>query len=162
MRYTGSETARMAIEASVADVRRQLNAAPEMVFGTFADPQHVSRWLKPSPDIRLDVLAFDFRAGGTYRFAYHVPSGQIMHVNGVFRAIDPPSRLVFSWNIEPPDEHAGVQSEVHVSITPHGAGCELHIRHINLSRPGAPERHAEGWKGALDNLAILLSKGKQA
>jgi uncharacterized protein YndB with AHSA1/START domain len=152
----------MAIEAGVVDVRRQLNAAPGMVFGTFADPRLVSRWLKPSVDVRLDVLAFDFRAGGTYRFAYQVPGGQIMHVNGTFRAIETPSRLVFSWNIEAPDEHAGVQSEVQVSITPHEAGCELHIRHINLSRPGAPERHAQGWKGALDNLVILFSKGKHA
>lgn len=152
----------MAVEASVVDVRRQLNAAPGMVFGTFADPLLVSRWLKPSMDVRLDVLAFDFRAGGAYRFAYHVPGGQIMHVNGTFRAIEQPSRLVFSWNIEAPDEHAGVQSEVQVSITPHEAGCELHIRHINLSRPGAPERHAEGWNGALDNLAILLSEEKEA
>ena len=64
-----------------------------MVFGALADPHLVSRWLKPSPDVRLDVLAFDFRAGGAYRFAYHVPGEQIMHVNGVFRAIDPPSCL---------------------------------------------------------------------
>jgi hypothetical protein len=71
-----------------------------------------------------------------------------MHVNGVFRAIDAPSRLIFSWNIEAPDEDAGVQSEVRVSITPHEVGCELHIRHIDLARPGAPERHTEGWKGA--------------
>ena len=152
----------MVIDSNVADVRRRLNAPPELVFATFADPQLVSRWLKPSPDVRLDVLAFDFRAAGAYRFAYHVPGGQIMHVNGVFRAIDPPSRLVFSWNIEPPDEHAGVQSEVRVSITPHGAGCDLHVRHVDLSRPGAPERHAEGWNGALDNLATLLWKGTQA
>jgi uncharacterized protein YndB with AHSA1/START domain len=152
----------VAIEANVADVRRQLHAAPEIVFSAFADPQLVSRWLKPSPDVRLDVLAFDFRVGGAYRFAYHVPDGQVMHVNGVFRVIDAPSRVVFSWNIEPPDEHAGVQSEVRVSITPHEVGCELHIRHIDLVRPGAPERHTEGWKGALDNLAILLSKEEQA
>lgn len=152
----------MVTGANIADVRRLLNAPPEMVFGTFADPQLGSRWLKPSPDVRLDVLAFDFRAGGAYRFAYHAPGGQIMHVNGTFRAVDPPSRLVFSWNIEPPDEHAGIQSEVHISIAPHGAGCEFHVRHLNLSRPGAPERHAEGWKGALENLAILLSKRTQA
>ena len=60
----------MAVEASVVDVRRQLNAAPGMVFGTFADPLLVSRWLKPSMDVRLDVLAFDFRAGGAYRYPH--------------------------------------------------------------------------------------------
>jgi uncharacterized protein YndB with AHSA1/START domain len=149
------------IEANVADVRRRLTSPPELVFAAFADARLVSRWLRPSPDVRLDVLAFDFRAGGAYRFAYHVPGGRIMRVNGAFRAIDPPSRLIFSWNIEPPDEHAGVQSEVRVSIAPVEAGSELHIRHINLSRPGASERHADGWNGALDNLAALLSEGQQ-
>jgi uncharacterized protein YndB with AHSA1/START domain len=54
----------VAIVANVADVRRQLHVAPEIVFSAFADPQLVSRWLKPSPDVRLDVLVFDFQVGG--------------------------------------------------------------------------------------------------
>jgi uncharacterized protein YndB with AHSA1/START domain len=54
------------------------------------------------------LLQFDFREGGAYRFAYHVPGGQIMTVRGVYRSIEPPSKIVFSWVIEPPDEHAGL------------------------------------------------------
>jgi len=42
--------------------------------------------LSPSPEIALTVLQLDFRIGGTYRFAYRVPGGQAMIVNG---AIDP-------------------------------------------------------------------------
>jgi hypothetical protein len=64
---------------------------------------------------------------------------------------------VFSWNIEPPDEHAGLQSEVVVAIAARGDGCELHIRHEKLTQPGAGRRHSEGWRGALDQLAALLS-----
>ena len=79
-----------------------------------------------------------------------------MIVNGVYRSIDPPSTIVFSWNIEPPDEHAGLQSEVTVTITPDGAGAELLIRHEKLTRAGAVERHAEGWRGALDQLTTLI------
>ncbi|MEZ0472927.1 SRPBCC family protein [Luteimonas salinilitoris] len=55
-------------------------------------------------------------------------------------------------NLEPPDEHAGLQSEVTVTITPGGDGAELRIRHKNLTLPGAAKRHAEGWQGALDRL----------
>jgi uncharacterized protein YndB with AHSA1/START domain len=146
----------MAPDAPVAEVRRHLSAAPERVFSAFADAQMVSRWLTPSPEIKLTVLAFDFRVGGAYRFAYLVPGGQVMTVNGTYRAIEPPSRIVFSWNIEPPDEHAGLQSEVIVAITPLRGGCELHIRHQQLTRAGAAERHSEGWRGALDLLAALL------
>jgi uncharacterized protein YndB with AHSA1/START domain len=116
----------------------------------------VGRWLSPSPDITLTLLQFDFREGGVYRFAYDVPGGQIMRVRGAYSSIEPPSKIVFSWVIEPPDEHAGLESEVTVTITPDGEVTELLIRHEKLTRLGAGMRHAEGWRGALDQLSALL------
>jgi uncharacterized protein YndB with AHSA1/START domain len=79
-----------------------------------------------------------------------------MHVNGTFREIEPPRQLIFSWVIEPPDEHAGIDSEVRVSLTPVAGGCALTIVHERLERPGAVERHSAGWMGALDRLEFLL------
>jgi uncharacterized protein YndB with AHSA1/START domain len=139
-----------------AEVRRRFNATPERVFAAFADATLVGRWLSPSPEIRLDVLAFDFRTGGAYRFAYHVPGGSTVIVGGVYRVIEAPAKIVFSWIIEPPDEHAGILSEVTVTITPDANGAELLIRHQKLARIDAVERHAAGWRGALDQLAALL------
>ena len=139
------------------EVRQQLQAAPARVFGAFADPALISRWLTLSPEVLLTVERFEFRVGGAYRFAYHVPGGSTMFVNGTYRVIDPPSTIVFSWNIEPPDEHAGVRSEVTVTLTPDGAGTQLLIRHAQLDRPGAAKRHAQGWIGAIDQLASLVS-----
>ena len=72
--------------------------------------------------------------------------------------IKPPSKLVFSWVIEPPDEHAGIESEVHVAITPDGSGSELVIRHEKFGRKDAIERHAAGWRGAIDQLIELLAQ----
>ena len=80
------------------------------------DAHLVSRWLSPSPEIKLTLLQFDFRVGGRYRFAYHLPDGTTVIVGGVYRSIEPPSTIVFSWIIEPPDEHAGIESEVTVTI----------------------------------------------
>jgi uncharacterized protein YndB with AHSA1/START domain len=144
-------------EGTVAEVRRRLAAPPTKVFAAFADPSLVSRWLTPSPEVALSVLQFEFRVGGVYRFAYHVPDGRTMFVNGVYRTIEPPSTLVFSWNIEPPDQHAGVRSEVAVTLVPDGAGTHLLIRHTQLTPPGAAERHAQGWQGAVDQLVELLT-----
>jgi uncharacterized protein YndB with AHSA1/START domain len=79
-----------------------------------------------------------------------------MLVAGVYRRIEPPSRIVFSWVIEPPDEHADLESEVTVCIAPDGDGSLLRIRHEKLTLAGAAQRHTQGWLGALDRLEALL------
>ena len=139
-----------------AEVRQHFNATPQKIFTAFAEERWVSHWLSPSPDITLKVLQFDFRVGGAYRFAYHLPEGKAVTINGVYREIEPPSKIVFSWIIEPPDEHAGILSEVTVTITPYGDGVELLICHEKLMRTDAIERHAQGWHGALEQLTALL------
>jgi uncharacterized protein YndB with AHSA1/START domain len=135
---------------------RRLTATPQQVFAAFSEARLVSRWLTPSPDIALTVLQFDFRVGGIYRFAYRLPEGTTVIVGGSYQAIDPPSKIAFTWVIEPPDEHAGIESLVTVAITPDGGGTELRIRHEKLRRRDAVTRHAEGWRGALDRLATLF------
>ena len=147
----------MAPDKTVAEVRRRFASHPEKVFAAFAEPQLVSRWMSPSPEIKLTVLEFEFRVGGAYRFAYRVPGGPTVIVSGSYRSIEPPSKIVFSWVIEPPDEHAGIESEVTATITPYGGETELLIRHEKLARIDAIERHAQGWHGAADQLATLLS-----
>lgn len=148
--------------AGGVEVRRALSASPERVFAAFADPALVARWLTPGPDVKLRVLQFEFREGGRYRFAYDVPDGRTMVVSGVYRIIERPTQLVFSWLIDPPDEHAGILSEVTVSITAHDRHSELVIRHEKFARPDAEVRHSEGWRGALAQLEALLGSAQAA
>lgn len=141
-----------------AEVRRHLAASPESVFAAFARAEVVAQWLTPAPDVKLTVLELEFREGGRYRFAYDTPDGQRMLVGGEYRNIEAPTRLVFSWLIEPPDVHAGIESQVTVSITPSAAGSDLVLLHERFDRADANARHAQGWAGALDQLQQLLEK----
>jgi uncharacterized protein YndB with AHSA1/START domain len=146
----------MSSDDTFVEVRRRFTTAPEKVFSAFAEAHVVARWLTPSPDIKLDVLQFDFREGGGYRFAYRVPGAPTVIVGGSYRVIEAPFRIVFTWIIEPPDVHAGIESEVTITITPDGSGSQLLIRHAKLVRADAEARHEQGWRGALDQLAITL------
>jgi uncharacterized protein YndB with AHSA1/START domain len=128
------------------------------VFAAFADASLIARWLRPSDEIKLSVLAFDFRVGGAYRFAYDVPTGERMVVGGVYSVIERPVRIVFSWLIEPPDEHAGIESEVTITLNARGSSTELLIRHEKFGRADADLRHAQGWHGALDLLEAQLQQ----
>ena len=138
------------------EIRRRLSVSAERVFAAFADAALVAQWLRPSPEVMLTVLEVDFRPGGAYRFAYDVPDGRRMIVSGTYRSIERPTRIVFSWLIEPPDEHAEIDSEVTVTLVPSGNATELTIRHAKLERADADARHAEGWRGALELLDTLL------
>jgi uncharacterized protein YndB with AHSA1/START domain len=152
----------MTVPRPRVQVRRELAAPPARVFGAFSDPALVARWLTPSSDVKLTVLDFDFRVGGSYRFAYDVPTGMRMIVGGTYRTIEAPTSIVFTWLIEPPDEHAGIESQVTISITPSAAGAVLVIHHDDFGRADAEARHEEGWGGALDQLAaILAADGRQ-
>jgi len=84
-----------------------------------------------------------------------------MLVGGQYREIKAPTRLVFSWLIEPPDVHAGIESQVTISIAASAAGSDLVILHERFERADANARHAEGWAGALDRLQQLLTKARQ-
>jgi uncharacterized protein YndB with AHSA1/START domain len=143
-----------------AEVRRHLAASPERVFAAFANAEVVAQWLRPAPDVKLIVLELEFREGGRYRFAYETPDGQRMLVGGQYRKIEAPTLLVFSWLIEPPDVHAGIESQVTVSIAASAAGSELLILHERFERPDANARHAAGWAGALEQLQQLLMKAR--
>jgi len=147
----------MLADRTRVEVRRRFAARPEQVFAAFAEARLVGRWLSPSPEITLTLLQFDFREGGGYRFAYDFLGGRTV-VAGRFRSIEPPSKIVFSWTIEPPDEHAGIESEVAVTIQRDGAETELVIRHEKLTRAGAAARHDQGWRGALEQLAEMLEE----
>lgn len=141
-----------------AEVRRHLSASPDRVFAAFASAEVVAQWLTPAPDVKLTVLELEFREGGRYRFAYQTPDGQRMLVGGQYRNIEAPTRLVFSWLIEPPDVHAGIESQVTVSIAATATGSDLVILHERFERADANARHAEGWAGAFDQLQRLLTK----
>jgi uncharacterized protein YndB with AHSA1/START domain len=151
----------MTTNKSHIEIRRRFATGPEKVFAAFADAHLISRWLTPSPDVTLSVLEFDFREGGSYRFCYHLQNEQTVIVGGVYRLVEPPSKIVFSWIIEPPDEHAGIESQVTVTISKDEGGTELVIRHEKLARTSAVDRHAEGWYGALGQLAAMLEEEEE-
>jgi len=73
----------------VFDVPRRL------VFEAWTKPEHVKQWYGCSI-MTLPICEIDLRVDGTYRYVMRSPDGVDHTMQGVYREITPPARLVYT------------------------------------------------------------------
>jgi uncharacterized protein YndB with AHSA1/START domain len=141
---------------------RTLDAPRETVFAAWTDPAQFAKWMGPGT-ISAEIAALDARVGGAYRIVMHgtpAPGGKSI-VTGVYREVEPPSRLVFTWAWEDDllTHHKGHESLVTVTLRAVGSRTELTLRHERLESATSRDSHQGGWIGCLDKLANYLKGG---
>ena len=74
---------------------RVFNAPRRLVFEAWTNPEHVKQWYGCSI-MTLPICEIDLRVGGTYRYVMRDPGGMNHTMQGVYREITPPARLVYT------------------------------------------------------------------
>ena len=72
-----------------------------------------------SSGLTTPAIELDLRVGGRYRFAMQPPEGDLFHLTGEFREVDPPSRLVHTFVWEAPGPRCPGDGR-HAVISPRG------------------------------------------
>ena len=85
-------------------IARVVDAPRRMVFDAFTNPKHVPNWLTPD-GWTMPVCEIDIRPGGAWRYVYHKSDGSEMTLQGAYREVLPPERLVSteSWGPQWPE-----------------------------------------------------------
>jgi uncharacterized protein YndB with AHSA1/START domain len=73
---------------------RVLNAARELVWSAFTDPEHLAQWWGPD-GFSTTTHAHEFRAGGVWRFVMHGPDGRDYQNRITYDEIVKPERIVY-------------------------------------------------------------------
>jgi uncharacterized protein YndB with AHSA1/START domain len=121
-------------------------ARPETVFAYFTDPEKIVRWMGTEATL-------DPRPGGVCR----ITVVGVAPVLGEFVEIDPPYRIVFTWNWEerwfgmPPQS-----TTVEVFFEPDGDGTIVRVAHRQLP-PAAADLLRSGWEHYLGRLVIAAA-----
>jgi uncharacterized protein YndB with AHSA1/START domain len=68
------------------DVVRDFDATPAQVFRASTDPALIGQWLGPR-DLEMDVIEYDVRPGGTYRYIHRDAGGNEYRFHGVFHTV---------------------------------------------------------------------------
>jgi uncharacterized protein YndB with AHSA1/START domain len=126
------------------------------VFHALVDPADLRRWWRMTPHHTTPFADVEVRPGGTYRLGMTGPSGTTYVVEGVFRDVDPPARLAYTWRWTAPQESP--ESAVTIELRDDGGATEVVVRHADLA--GEPERraHEAAWTGCLGMLERLLGE----
>ncbi len=107
------------------------------------------------------VPELDVRVGGALRIVMHGPDGNDYPMKGVFKVVEPPSRLVFS-NIAVDNEgNHLLEGETTVTLEDAGGKTKMTVHSYAKGLvPAAPQMLAgmeAGWSQSLDKMAELLA-----
>jgi uncharacterized protein YndB with AHSA1/START domain len=86
-------------------VTRVVDAPHRLVFDAMSNPKHVPQWLTGPEGWTMPVCEIDLRPGGAWRYVYRQPDGAEMTLQGSYREVAPPERIVSteSWGPEWPE-----------------------------------------------------------
>ena len=134
-------------------LRRAFPAPPERVFRAWTPPAEMKQWKAPGA-MTTPVAEVDLRPGGRYRIHMRAPDGAEHHLVGVYRVVDPPKKLVYTWRWENNPE--APETLVTVEFVDRGGTTELLLTHELFPDQAASKGHESGWIGCLDKLGNLL------
>ena len=153
----GSSAAAEAAEQRVLVITRIFDAPPRLVFKVWTEPEHLVHWWGPK-GFTLPTCTMDFRPGGAYRFCMRSPEGVDHWLQGVYREIVEPERLVFTYAWEDVGGTLGHETLVTVTFAEHGGKTKLTVHHAVFESVTIRDEHVRGWTEALDRLAQYLAK----
>ena len=131
-------------------VRRTIAASAEDLFDAWLDTEALVAWMRPG-SIRRTEARVEPRVGGEYEILMHADSGVIPH-RGVYRIIDRPRRLAFTWNSK-----FAENTLVTVDFLTRGAHTEVVITHEQLADEER-DSHNRGWTSALEKLDAFRAR----
>jgi uncharacterized protein YndB with AHSA1/START domain len=127
-------------------VSRTIRADPDTLFRAWTDPRELMHWWRQEGDgWAFAGASIDLRVGGRYRLGMTGPDGKTHVAVGIYREIQRPVRLVFTWNWEDPTNRVG---DTLVSVDFKDAGdnqTEVVVTHERFADAGRMGRHEQGW-----------------
>ena len=135
------------------EVRRTIRAPRQRVFDAWTKAEELKAWHAPGP-LTVSFAEIDLRPGGAYRIHMRTPDGVEHRVSGVYREVDPPKKLVYTWSWD--GENVVKDSVVTLEFYERGNATEVVLRHA-IADDKERASHEQGWTSILDKLEGAFS-----
>jgi uncharacterized protein YndB with AHSA1/START domain len=146
------------ISPTALQIKGNFKAPRERVFQAWTNAAALRMWFAVAEGFTTPIAEVDLRIGGRYRLGMQPPDNSpILIVGGVYRLIQPPEKLVFTWSWEAagPDEP---ETLVTVEFIALGDETQVVLTHEQFVTTEERDQHGDGWQGCLNRLSLALEK----
>ncbi|WP_043616529.1 SRPBCC family protein [Nonomuraea candida] len=139
------------------DLIRIFDAPRELVWAAWTEPERFSRWFGPATlTAPVGRISLDVRPGGVWRSTLVGEEGFEVTLDGTYREVEAPERLVFTTG-DPDHPGDAPASVVTVGLTETDGKTEMrfHQYGVNTDQEHAAQAK-EGWNEFFDRLAAYV------
>ncbi|WP_051382373.1 SRPBCC domain-containing protein [Bradyrhizobium sp. Tv2a-2] len=135
-------------------LERLIPMDPAPLFALWTEPAQLVKWWAPD-GYEASVDRLDSKVAGHWRVTMRKPDGDEVATSGVYRIVDPPHRLCFTWAWEGAGGIRGHETEVTVTFEAAPGGTRLVLVQQRFDTKGARDGHGSGWSAAFDRMAAM-------
>ena len=136
-------------------LERLFDAAPEVVFDAFTDPQAQKQLYADAPDWIVESQC-DLRVGGRWSITFGPPGSTPARETNVFQVVDRPRRLAYSSTMTMPDG-SSLDTGMEVTFVEEDGGTRLTIVQSGFPTAELRDEFAGGWPSILDGLGRVVA-----
>jgi uncharacterized protein YndB with AHSA1/START domain len=151
---------RAASDGLMLRMKRVLPFPRAVVYRALTDQAQLAEWWGPQ-GFTVSSVAFDPRVGAGYRIAMQPPDGDLFHLSGEFREVDPPARLAYTFRWDPPDPDDR-ETAVALSLEERNKGTQVLLTQGEFATEARLALHEEGWTESLGRLEQVLGEAQAA
>jgi uncharacterized protein YndB with AHSA1/START domain len=140
-------------------IARVFDAPRELVFECWTEPERLQHWQGAPRGFTVTANQSDIRPGGFFRICMRSPEGVDRWLEGGYREIVKPERLVFThlW-LDANRKPAGKETLVTITFAERDGQTVLTLRQSGFTSVESRDGHRYGWSSALDVLADYVAE----
>src|ERR1700743_322187 len=139
-------------------ITRTFNAPRNLVYAAWTEPEHLEKWQNAPQGLSVIVETSDIRTGGSFRICMRSADGAEHRLQGDYREVIAPEKLVFTHAWVNAEGQPGPQTLVTITFAEHGEQTELTLRQTGFKSAEAREGHRGGWISTFDRLTEYLEE----
>ena len=110
-------------EIRTVTLQRVFEAPIDLVYDAWTKAEHMTRWMKCSPDVTTTMHSWEPKVGGTFEYHMQQPGVFEARTTGRFIEVDPPHTLAYTADANP--EIGSPEMTVKIQLKEVEGGTEL-------------------------------------